>query len=235
MSQWWTYRPEDFLLFSEQVYWRLFALTNAAVWPWPVAALALGAAILALAMMRRAVADRLIAAILAAGWLVVAWVFFWSRYRTVNWAASYVAPLFVLEAALLFVIGSMRNNLSFRVTKDPGVILGLLLFVYALAIHPLTALAAGRPLGTSELFAVAPDPTAIGTLGLLAAARGGAERWWLLPVPFLWCLLSWATLETLGTWEGRLVLASAVCALFALLLNRSSARKPFQGTDTGPH
>ncbi|MDN3721108.1 DUF6064 family protein [Roseibium salinum] len=173
MSQWWTYRPEDFLLFSEQVYWRLFALTNAAVWPWPVAALALGAAILALAMMRRAVADRLIAAILAAGWLVVAWVFFWSRYRTVNWAASYVAPLFVLEAALLFVIGSMRNNLSFRVTKDPGVILGLLLFVYALAIHPLTALAAGRPSGRPSCLPSPPRSDGDRNTG---AAGGGKRR-----------------------------------------------------------
>ena len=24
MSEWWTYRPEDFLLFSPRVYWRMF-------------------------------------------------------------------------------------------------------------------------------------------------------------------------------------------------------------------
>lgn len=225
MSEWWTYRPEDFLLFSEQVYWRLFALNNAAVWPWPVAALVLGTAILVLIVMRRAVSDRLIAGILAIGWLVVAWAFFWSRYRTVNWAASYVAPFFVLQAALLFLIGSVRNKLSFRMTKDPGVVLGLSLFVYALAIHPLMALVAGRPLQASELFAVAPDPTAIGTLGLLAAAKAGAARWWLLPIPLLWCILSWATLETLGTREAWLPLGSVIYALCALLLNRGFGRE----------
>ena len=33
MSEWWTYRPEDFLLFSPRVYWRMFELHNAALWP----------------------------------------------------------------------------------------------------------------------------------------------------------------------------------------------------------
>jgi hypothetical protein len=28
MSEWWTYRPEDFLLFSPRVYWRMFELQN---------------------------------------------------------------------------------------------------------------------------------------------------------------------------------------------------------------
>ena len=46
MAEWWTYRPEDFLLFSPRVYWRLFELHNAAVWPVQVPALLLGAAIL---------------------------------------------------------------------------------------------------------------------------------------------------------------------------------------------
>ena len=29
MSEWWTYRPSDFLLFSARTYWRLFELHNA--------------------------------------------------------------------------------------------------------------------------------------------------------------------------------------------------------------
>ena len=33
MSEWWTYRAEDFLLFSPRVYWRMFELHNTALWP----------------------------------------------------------------------------------------------------------------------------------------------------------------------------------------------------------
>ena len=33
MSEWWTYRPSDFLMFAPDTYWRLFELHNAAWWP----------------------------------------------------------------------------------------------------------------------------------------------------------------------------------------------------------
>ena len=46
MTEWWTYAPEDFLLFSPRVYWRMFELHNAAVWPSQALALLVGAAIL---------------------------------------------------------------------------------------------------------------------------------------------------------------------------------------------
>ena len=48
MSEWWTYRPEDFLLFSPRVYWRMFELHNAALWPLQVLALAAGLIIIVL-------------------------------------------------------------------------------------------------------------------------------------------------------------------------------------------
>src|SRR5262245_6330489 len=48
MSEWWTYRPEDFLLFSPRVYWRMFELHNAALWPLQVPVLAAGLVIILL-------------------------------------------------------------------------------------------------------------------------------------------------------------------------------------------
>ena len=33
MSEWWTYRPSDFLMFAPRTYWRLFELHNEAWWP----------------------------------------------------------------------------------------------------------------------------------------------------------------------------------------------------------
>ena len=49
MAEWWTYSLSDFLLFAPRTYYRLFELTNEALWPAHIAALALGGAILALA------------------------------------------------------------------------------------------------------------------------------------------------------------------------------------------
>ena len=46
MSEWWTYRFSDFVLFSPRVYYRLFELHNQALWPSQLLTVALGLAIL---------------------------------------------------------------------------------------------------------------------------------------------------------------------------------------------
>ena len=48
MSEWWTYRPSDFLLFSPRTYHRLFELYNREIWPAQLASLGRGLAMLAL-------------------------------------------------------------------------------------------------------------------------------------------------------------------------------------------
>jgi len=52
MSEWWTYRAEDFLLFSPRVYWRMFELHNAALWPLHMLTLAAGVVIILLIAWR---------------------------------------------------------------------------------------------------------------------------------------------------------------------------------------
>lgn len=71
MTEWWTYRPEDFLLFSARTYWRLFELHNAALWPLPLAGPPLGAALLWLLWSRRPGAERWTLAILGLLWALV--------------------------------------------------------------------------------------------------------------------------------------------------------------------
>ena len=52
MSDWWTYRLSDFLLFSPDTYRRLFELYNAGIWPIQIAAALLGLLALAAALRR---------------------------------------------------------------------------------------------------------------------------------------------------------------------------------------
>ena len=84
---------------------------------------------------------------------------------------------------------------------------GLGLLLWALLGHPLLAGLAGRPWSQAEVFGLAPDPTAIGTLGWLlllqgcgAAARALLRGLWL--VPLAWCTVSAATLGTMGAVAG---------------------------------
>jgi hypothetical protein len=217
MPEWWTYRFEDFVLFSPRVYRRMFELHNEAVWPLHIPALLLGVAILMWVVRARPWSDRAVPAVLAALWLWLAWSFLWQRYAAINWAATYAAAAFVMQALLLAWIGALRSRLRFAASwTAPGVV-GLALFLYALLLQPLTARLAGRPIWAAEVFGIAPDPTAIATLGLLSLASGGAMASLLLVVPLAWCVVSWATLHAMGSPEGWIPLAAAGLAVAARL------------------
>jgi Family of unknown function (DUF6064) len=221
MSEWWTYTLRDVILFSARAYYRLFELYNAAIWPAQVFALGLGAAILGLARGSRPGSGRWIAGILAAGWLWVALAFHVARYATLNTVAPVFAWIFGIEAALLLWTGGVRGRITFGKPASAAERIGLGLALFAIAVMPFAAPLFGRGFRAVEIFGLAPDPTAIGTLGLLLAARV-PRRWVLMALPVVWCVVTGAVLWTLKTpdfWIPPLAAAVAVVAA-----SRSSAR-----------
>lgn len=213
MPEWWTYGLSDLLLFSPRTYYRMLELYNEAVWPSQFLAVGLGFGILGLLWRPAALQGRVIPAILAALWAWASWAFLWQRYATINWAATYVVPLFVLEALLLAWIGVVRQRLSFRAPRDAVGLLGIALFILSLTFYPMLAPLAGRPWRQAEVFGFAPDPTAIATLGLLLLTEG-RPRWELLVIPMLWCWISGATLWAMGSLE---TLVPSLAALLVLV------------------
>lgn len=208
MSEWWTYRLSDFLLFSPRTYYRLFELHNEALWPAHPAALAAGVAILVLAARGGPARGRIVAALLAACWTWVAWSFLYTRYATINWAATWFAALFLAQAALLALAGTLGGKLDFAAGRSWR--LGL--FAFALAVQPLAGILAGRHWTQAEVFGMTPDPTAVGTLGI-AALASGPWRWGLMVIPILWCAVSGATLWTMGSPDAFVPPAAALVAL----------------------
>ncbi len=100
--------------------------------------------------------------------------------------------------------------------------LGLALAAGALIGHPLLAALFERPWRQAEVFALAPDPTAIATFAvlLLTVARTRASRWLLRglwAVPLAWCAVSAATLWTMGSAQAGWVLGAALVAVAAAL------------------
>ena len=212
MSEWWTYTLSDFLLFSSRTYYRLFEIYNAAIWPAQIVAIGLGLAILALSRRAAAARGRWIAAILAACWLWVAIAFHASRYATINWAAVYFAWAFGLEAALVIWIGIVRGRLTFERPVDLAGRAGVWIFLFALAVEPCVGPLLGRGWRQAEIFGVAPDPTAVATLGILLISRGRGRRW-LMVIPAIWCSISGATLVAMkapDAWIPPLAAALAV-------------------------
>jgi hypothetical protein len=211
MSEWWTYSLSDFLLFSSRAYYRLFELYNLAVWPWQVVALALGVGVLALWLRGGSWRGCAIAGILVVCWLWVAWAYLLVRYDTINWAASYFAIGFVIEAVLLLWSGLIRDGLRLRRGRDAATMTGLGMCGIALFAWPSIGWLLGRPMVQAELFGVAPDPTVVATIGIILAAQ--RIRWELLIVPFIWCAISGATLWTMQSPDALLLPAAALLAL----------------------
>lgn len=213
MSEWHTYALSDFLLFSPRTYYRLFELYNAAVWPLHVPALCLGAAIMVLLLREGAAAGRWIAAILAACWAWVGWAYHLERYATINWAADWLAAGFGLQAALLLWIGVARGRLAVGSAARPSSRAGLALVAFAVAAQPMIGLLAGRSWAQVEVFGIAPDPTAVATLGALLCT-GPRLPWILLLLPILWCAASGATAWTMESPDAATLPLAAAAALF---------------------
>ena len=120
MYVWRTYQLSDFLLFSPDTYDRLFELHNAALWPWQVAAVMAGLAMLV-------VAGQPLAMLFAgAAWLLTAWLWFYQSYSTINWAAEYVAWGFAmresgLEAQGVASFGQANDGTLYVVSMADGV------------------------------------------------------------------------------------------------------------------
>jgi hypothetical protein len=210
LSEWWTYRPHDFLMFSPAIYWRLFESLNLA-W-WPVQPL-LAAAALALLHPR---AMRWMPCLLALAWALSGWAFVWQRYTPIQWVAAGFAWAFFVQALLW--LGLAVSPAGWPVTTVPlRQRAGLVLAVAALLLYPLLAPLAARPWVQAECFGLAPDPTALVSLALLLTLQthSASMRWWLrlmALLPLAWCLFSAATLLVMGAWQGA-VLGGALVVL----------------------
>ncbi|MES2688106.1 MAG: DUF6064 family protein [Pseudomonadota bacterium] len=185
MSEWSTYTLSDFLMYAPRTYWRLVELYNRDVWPLQLPLLAAAMAALWLTAIRPARSFRWIALALAAAWLWVGWAFLWQRYASINWAASYVAIAFGVQAVLL--AGMALRSRQPAAPPGPGARGPGALLAAAGLLYPLLGLALGRPWVQAEVLGMAPEPTALFTLGLLLlggqpSTRTGRALLFYIPV-----------------------------------------------------
>lgn len=216
MSEWWTYRLSDFLLFSPRTWHRLFELYHAWLWPAQPLVLLLGAGLL-FALWRGAPwAPRACGLALAIAWAWVAWAFHLQRYAAINWAATWFAVAFAFQAVLMLALAWLSASGPAR--RSPT---GFALLVGAVTLMPVLGVACGRPWQEAEVFGLTPDATVVGTLGfLLVQVHGGRARalaaWpWLIPL--MWCGVGGATLFALELpWAGLLPLAGLAAVIAGL-------------------
>ncbi|WP_304847177.1 DUF6064 family protein [Hydrogenophaga sp.] len=222
MSEWWTYRPSDFLMFAPRAYWRLFELQNEAWWPAQLVFLLLTLALMVGLWCRHTPSLRAGTAGFALAWVFVAVTFLAHRYAPINWAASGFAWAFGAQALGLVVL-ALRHRLRATLSQARRQI-GLVLLMWATLVHPLLPLAVDRPWMQAEVLGLAPDPTAIATLGLLLAIDADSSLLlWLLRVgAMVWLVASAATLATMGSALAVVPLAAVLLALAAVWWGRAA-------------
>jgi hypothetical protein len=218
MSDWLTYAPQDFLLFSPRVYYRLIELHNEALWPLQLATVALGLLVLFAALRGGPAATRVAFAILGALSVWVAWSYLWERYASINWAIVYVAPLFAAQGLVLIWCGAIREKLTLAPVTGPLSAAPAVLLATAVIAYPLIAPLMGRSWTAAETFGTFPEPTALATLAILAGVpRGGAL---LMIIPFLWCAVASEILWLLGSPEFFIPAAAALTAVLLRMMHR---------------
>jgi hypothetical protein len=195
MSEWWTYRLHDFLMFSPRAYSRMFELYNEAMWPMNALAAMLAFALLFVAARIRFPLHRnsdrdaagssnpdlwqrvLHVAIFAYFAVAHAWialVFMREHYAPIFWAAEYFAIAFLAQATMFTLAAGLaaRSQDAFRFTRSTLIaVLGVNIVSLALLVHPTMLFAIQNNWRTLEGVGFAPDPTAIAALGFLLLIR----------------------------------------------------------------
>jgi hypothetical protein len=216
MTEWWSYRPSDFLMFSPRVYFRQIESYNVGLFPLQIVMVIVGVGLIGLVLRGRQNDRRLVAIVLAALWLFVGWAYLWSRLSNINWAAVHATFGFVGQAMLTVGLCVRATNQERSVRQK---IPGLIVAAIAILFYPALSLLGGNGAGSAEVFGVMPNPTVVATIGLLAA---NSQRYdfVLFVVPSLWCVASSVTLYTMHDPVWFVPLALCVFGLAAAFLRR---------------
>lgn len=217
MNGWLTYRLEDFIPFTPDIYWRLLERINETFWPLHVLAVAIGLTALLLALRGN---QRIALALLAPAWLTSGIIFHFTYYAELNWAAPWFGWGFIAQAALLLALalfaGSGRTH---GPPKRLSAGIGTTVAVVSLLGYPLIAATIGPGLSYAETYGLHPDPTTIATLGALLILLHGPTFWLASLIPILWCVIGALTLIAIDASGALIPLAAA-----AIIAGASIAR-----------
>lgn len=194
MNDWTSYRLQDFIPFTADVYFRLLERMGETFWPLHLLTLALGAASIVLALKGH---TRL--------------------------ACLLPAPLWAFVAVAFFSLTGLGLDTAPRRTSPP-VVIGMAIALFGLIILPLMALLTGSSWYQAEVFGIHADPTAITTLGLALIMLRGFALWITAIIPALWLLISGLTLQVLNASGAGALFAILAMALLGLVWKSIESR-----------
>ena len=193
-----SYRLEDLLLFSPDVYFQSIAYYNQNIWPVPILGLLMGLAFFWLLMTIDRKSSMLAGFILLLGWAWCGGVYHLQFYQQINWMAFYYGWGFVAQSILMFLW--LARNL--KQTNHPILNptwqqrIGQILTGISIFILPLIGLIDGPNIQAGLLFGLSPVPTILATFGLALIIK---LPLWLLILPFGFTIIGILTAHTIGS------------------------------------
>ena len=152
--------------FTVEQFFEVFEKYNTAVWPLQVLFFLLGVIAVVLVIKKIKYSDRIISAILAFLWFWIGIAYHLIFFTVINKAAFGFGIIFILQGLVLFIIGVIKGNLSFKYEKNIYGFAGSILLVYAMLIYPAIGYFLGHVYPNSPTFGL-PCPTTIFTFGIL--------------------------------------------------------------------
>lgn len=225
MSDLQTYRLEDFILFTPDIYWRLLERINDTFWPLHILVVAIGLIALLFALRGN---RRIALILLAPAWLTSGIIFHLTYYAELNWAAPWFGWGFIAQAVLLLTPAWFAGSIKMHEPpRGPSTWIGTTMALVSLLGYPLIATTIGPDLSHAGTYGLHPDPTAIATLGVLLIILRGPTLWLTMPIPILWCVIGSLTLIALDATGALIPLAGVmiIAVTAAARSIRSAARK----------
>jgi len=192
IDDWRSYRLEDFIPFTSEVYFRLIERVNEAWWPAQFVAIAFGLAVLILAVRGN---YRWVLTLLAPAWAFSGIVFHFQHYAEINVAATWFGYTFIAQAALLLLLAAAVGKPELSSRPGPWrIATGTAITVIGLLAWPMVSLVRNESWTQSEFFALHPDPTTLATIGLIILCLRGFKAGLAALIPIAWGAISILTL-----------------------------------------
>ncbi len=213
------YTFADFLLFSPEVYFRLFELYNKDIWPAQLASPVFAVAIIFLARHGARHQSRVISLGFAAMWLWVGYAYYAVRYATINDWAVVLAWIAALQA-ILFLVSAVRHTpVRYQTDRSIAGVAGAVLVALAAFLYPFLTFAVGRNWRGAEIFGFAPDPTMVATFGLVLLSMS-KSRWILIPLPLLLAVVSGMTAVAMEAYSGLFTCLAGAIAIVLMMTRK---------------
>ena len=200
--------------FTAEQFFDVFARYHEWLWPAPLVLLAIGVALVVLALVAPR-HSRIVVAGLVALWTWMAVMYHFAFFAFVTPMAYVFGALFLVQAGLLGWHGLHTRRLHLaRPVDRASRIVGSILAAYALVGYPLLAYLLGQRYPAFPTFGL-PCPTTILTFALLAWCVHPVPRT-VLVIPIAWSLLGVSAALNFGVGEDLALPIAAALALAVL-------------------